>query len=196
MVHVDSEVQELDYRGISQTSFNEYLNILSKHLQNNYGIVVKEKSIVDSKQYIGSYDGETIVIKDSLSSEHKLFLLAHLFGHLIQWCKSDLVEYIDIEKILNTNSIKGLSQSEIQLLRKYEYEASGYAIYLLSEVVVTDLFQWFSDWSHADWEYFSNISNLCDLPNEVMKIEFGTNLIPPKKFSDVEIRKIATKYVY
>src|SRR5207244_845870 len=111
----------------------------------------------ESKELIGSFDGEIITVKSSLSEEYKLFLLAHLFGHCVQWCGPNSKKYSGIDQDLPVNNQGGLSKDKLEELRDYEAEAGGYAVQLLSDSLGVNLSQWFSDWSHADWNYFVNI---------------------------------------
>jgi len=192
-----NEQPEVDYRTISVHSFRRYREVLTGHLARKYYLTVVEREVVDSKEFIGSFDGKHITVKSRLSDEHKLFLLAHLFGHCVQWCGENSDKYADIDQSLPVNNADEASKEKLEALREYEAEAAGYAIQLLNESLDGDLSQWFSDWSHADWDYFVNVTSFEGKPEiPVIDVKFGTELIPPKEILGISLREVGTKYAY
>lgn len=186
-----------DYRKITPPSFRKHGEVVINHLSNKYNLTVIEKETVDSNEYIGSFDGENITVKSSLSDDHKLFLIVHLFGHCVQWCGLGAEKYSNIEETLPINNDGMISPEKLKELKDYETEAAGYAVQLLNDALDVNLSQWFADWSHADWDYFINISSLENKPNTMdIDVKFGTNLIPPRKITDIRLRKISPKYAY
>lgn len=186
-----------DYRKITAPSFRKYCEVVIDHLSNKYNLTVVEKETVDSNEYIGSFDGESITVKRSLSNDHKLFLIVHLFGHCVQWCGLDADKYSKIEETLPINNDGKVSPEKLKKLEDYEAEAAGYAVQLLNDAVDVNLSQWFADWSHADWNYFVNITTLENKPNTMdIDVKFGTTLIPPRLITDIKLRKISPKYAY
>src|SRR5882724_5389553 len=63
--------------------FVEYSARVEEYLQNSYGIRVVTLDIPDP--LTGDLDGAEIHIDYAVSAEQRLFLLAHLFGHTVQW---------------------------------------------------------------------------------------------------------------
>ena len=63
--------------------FDEYSARIQKHLENVYGIRVVTRDIPDP--LTGDLDGAEIDIDFAVSPEQRLFLMAHLFGHTVQW---------------------------------------------------------------------------------------------------------------
>jgi len=192
-----NEHTKVDYRAITASSFRRYREVLTRYLTNKYNLTVIERGVVDSEEFIGSFNGKNIIVKSGLGDEHKLFLLAHLFGHCVQWCGADSTNYADVDQSLPVNNGGGLSEEKLEALRAYEAEAAGYAVQLLNDSLSIDLSQWFSDWSHADWDYFVNISSFEDKPEvPTLDVKFGTDLIPPKEIAEITLREINTKYAY
>lgn len=186
-----------DYRKIPAPSFRKYCEVVIDHLSNKYNLSVVEKETVDSNEYIGSFDGENITVKSSLSNDHKLFLIVHLFGHCVQWCGLEADKYSKIEETLPINNDGKVSPEKLKKLEDYEAEAAGYAVQLLNDAVEVNLSQWFADWSHADWNYFVNITTLENKPNTMdIDVKFGTTLIPPRLITDIKLKKISPKYAY
>ena len=63
--------------------FDEYSARVQKHLEDVYGIRIVTRDIPDP--LTGDLDGAEIDIDYAVSPEQRLFLLAHLFGHTVQW---------------------------------------------------------------------------------------------------------------
>ena len=181
---------------VEDTKYSNYLQLLSDYLLENYGLQTIYDDVVDEDFYMGSYDGSSIIVKNSLSHEYKLFLVAHLFGHTIQW-NHNFCKYKAIEQELPINKHGELTKSQLNKLKSYEYEAAGYSIYILSESLGVDLSQWFSDWSNADWEYFIALSDLNNKHNTEIKVKYGSKLIPKKRVPQTtRLRKFNRKYAY
>lgn len=177
--------------------FRHLYEIMVRFLLNKYNLTILEMDIVDSDEYIGSFNGETITIKNNLKYDHKLFLVAHLFGHCVQWCGETSSKYSNIEDMLPINNEGTSSKEQIDKLKHYEAEAAGYAVQLLHDALDINLAQWFSDWSRADWDHFINIKSLEDKLNLMeIKVKFGTKLISPLKINKIKLRKIKPKYAY
>jgi hypothetical protein len=69
--------------GSMETRFDEYSARVQKHMESFYGIRVVTRDIPDP--LTGDLDGAEIDIDYGVSPEQRLFLLAHLFGHTVQW---------------------------------------------------------------------------------------------------------------
>ena len=63
--------------------FAEYCAKLQEHLERSYGIRVVTEDVPDP--LTGDLDGAEIHIDYALNAEQRFFLLAHLFGHTVQW---------------------------------------------------------------------------------------------------------------
>jgi len=63
--------------------FADYSNKVLQHIESHYGIRVITRDVTDP--LIGDLDGVEIHIDHAVTAEERLFLLAHLFGHTVQW---------------------------------------------------------------------------------------------------------------
>src|SRR6266852_259842 len=63
--------------------FAEYCSRVQQHVQGAYGIRVVTLDVPDP--LTGDLDGAEIHIDFAVAPEQRLFLLAHLFGHTVQW---------------------------------------------------------------------------------------------------------------
>lgn len=189
-------IAEIEKQSIDKFSYRLHLKHLSDYLFVKYKLLVLESEIIDSNEYVGSYDGKTIFLKSKLSDEHKLFLAAHLFGHTIQWCYNT-AKYSNIEETLPNNNEECLTAEQLNELKFYEYEAAGYAIKLLNDALKIDLAQWFSDWSNADWDYLINISHLIDKSKNVeIVLKHNSEVIFEKQIPIIQLTKFKKKYAY
>lgn len=183
----------MDYRNLDKNDFLRFKQFLSRYIETKYSIKIEEKVTVDNDKYLGGYDGKCIYVKECISEEYKLFLIAHLFGHTVQLGSTD--KYNNIESELPISSKKN---KELISLKEYEEEAASYAIFLLNNSLDVDMQQWFSDWSAADWEYFIKIKDLDQKKenNNKLKLVYGKPLIESKAIPDFKVEKFETKYAY
>src|SRR5258708_33445390 len=63
--------------------FRDYCARVQEHLEQDYAIRVVTRDIPDP--LTGDLDGLEIHIDYAVTPEQRLFLLAHLFGHTVQW---------------------------------------------------------------------------------------------------------------
>ena len=97
--------------------------------------------------FTGDLDGAEIAIDYENDVEAALFLVAHLFGHTVQWnVRPDARD-------LATRAQARPSEETLAALEEYEREACEYSLKLLHESGVHDLDQWLSDYAHCDFAY-------------------------------------------
>ena len=110
-------VHSMDSIGIP---FDEYSARVQKHLEDVYGIRIVTRDIPDP--LTGDLDGAEIDIDYAVSPEQRLFLLAHLFGHTVQWNVNPALFEIGrrYEPPVNEHLIPAVIA--------YEREAAGYAL--------------------------------------------------------------------
>jgi hypothetical protein len=110
-----------------------------------YGIPVVTRDIPDP--LTGDLDGCQIHVDHAVEPEARLFLLAHLFGHTVQW-------NVDPSTAdLGFPAEAPVAADQLPPLLDYEREAAGYALGLLHEAGITELDQWLSDYSACDLDY-------------------------------------------
>jgi hypothetical protein len=125
--------------------FAEYCEKVRQHIQLEYGVCVVVRDIPDP--LTGDLDGVDIHIDYASTPEQSLFLLAHLFGHTVQW-------NLDPHNIhLGGPQRIPVPRPMIPALIAYEREAASYALCMLHSIGITAIDQWFSDYSACDVDY-------------------------------------------
>jgi hypothetical protein len=133
------------YNGSMEAPFDEYSARVQKHLESIYGIRVVTRDIPDP--LIGDLDGAEIDIDYAVAPEQRLFLLAHLFGHTVQWN----VDPSNFE--IGRQYRPPVDEVLIPAVISYEVEAAGYGLALLHQTGITDMDQWFCDYAACDQAY-------------------------------------------
>ncbi len=125
--------------------FSEYCARVEQHLADHYGIKVITRDIPDP--LTGDLDGLQIHIDYLASAELRLFLLAHLFGHTVQWnVNSSAFE-------IGKQYQPPVPEDQFPAVLAYEGEAAAYGLSLLHEAGITDVDAWFSAYSACDQAY-------------------------------------------
>jgi hypothetical protein len=125
--------------------FDEYSAWAEKHLESFYGIRVVTRDIPDP--LTGDLDGAQIHIDHAVTPEQRLFLLGHLFGHTVQWN----VDPASFE--IGRRYQPPVNEDLIPAIIAYEREAACYGLALFHEIGITDIDQWFCDYTACDQEY-------------------------------------------
>ncbi|NBW96652.1 MAG: hypothetical protein EBR28_07935 [Planctomycetia bacterium] len=113
-----------------------------------YGVAVTTDVVgLDLK---GDLDGEEIMIATACDPETTLFLVAHLFGHTVQWNTSAAAR--DLGMIAPT----AMPPGRLGDVTSYEIEACRYGLTLLHEAGVHDLDQWLADYAACDRAYLGH----------------------------------------
>jgi hypothetical protein len=130
---------------ISNVPFAQYCTRVEQPLKKHYGIAVVTRDIPDP--LTGDLDGLEIHIDYSVTAEQRLFLLAHLFGHTVQW-------NVDPQTFeLGQQYKPPVAESLFPAILAYEEEAARYGLFLLHEADVTSIDDWFSKYSACDQAY-------------------------------------------
>jgi hypothetical protein len=98
------------------TEFRDASNAVTQHVNARYGVSVEMASI--ELPLKGDLDGSRILIGDHNTDEEQLFLVAHLFGHTVQWNVS-----ADLRRLGMTMPVKPTSH-ELDALEAYERPCS------------------------------------------------------------------------
>jgi hypothetical protein len=133
-------------RDINRTiPFTDYCALVQEHLGQCYGIRVITRDIPDP--LTGDLNGAEIHIDYAASPAERFFLLAHLFGHTVQW-------NVDPRAFeLGQPHTPPVPDSLLPALVEYEREAAGYAIWMLHQLHIHDADQWFCDYTASDMAY-------------------------------------------
>jgi len=117
-------------------------------MEARYQVRVVTRDIPDP--LIGDLDGAEIHIDYAVTPEQRLFLLAHLFGHTVQW-NVDPAAFD-----LGRTRQPPVEEAALSPLLAYEREAAGYGLALLHETGIRDADQWLSDYSACDLAYLTH----------------------------------------
>jgi hypothetical protein len=125
--------------------FADYSTAVEQHIERRYGLRVVTRDIPDP--LTGDLDGIEIQIDYAVTPEQRLFLLAHLFGHTVQWN----VDPGAFE--LGKQYRPPVDEKFFPEIMAYELEAARYGLFLLHEVDIRDLDAWFSAYTASDQAY-------------------------------------------
>jgi len=128
-----------------QIRFADYATRVQEHLERFYGIRVVTRDIPDP--LTGDLDGSEIHIDHAVTPEQRLFLLGHLFGHTVQWNVDPALFEI------GRRYQPPVSEDLIPAIIAYEREAAGYGLALFHQIGITDIDQWFCDYTACDQAY-------------------------------------------
>src|SRR5438309_9140064 len=106
--------------------FAPHCQQVETHLKTRYGIRAVTRDIPDP--LTGDLDGAEIDIDYAVSPEQRLFLLAHLFGHTVQWnVKPALFE-------IGRRYQPPVNEDLIPAVIAYEREAACYGLAMFHEI--------------------------------------------------------------
>ncbi len=128
--------------------FKSAYDLVVRRIEARYHIPVSISDVLDPNT--GDFDGLRILVDYDQDLESALFVVAHLFGHTVQWNIS--AEYREVGHDLS------IGKGPEQLAKIYDYEknATRMSLQLMHEAGITDLDQWLSDWWAADWRYLEH----------------------------------------
>jgi hypothetical protein len=129
----------------SDERFREVFNRVEPHIEERYGVPVIIKDV--PYPFTGDLDGSEIHVDHFEDIENALFVMAHLFGHTVQWNVSPAAREVGLKQYSNP------TDAELAELRDYEIAACRYSLQLFHEVSVRDLDQWMSDFAACDYAY-------------------------------------------
>jgi hypothetical protein len=131
------------------TEFKAACTALTKHVGDRYGVSVEVASITPPLK--GDLDGSRILMGDHTTDEERLFLVAHLFGHTVQWNVS-----AELRRLGMTMPVKPTTE-QLDALEAYEREACQYSQQALHEAGVLGLDQWLADYSACDLAFLRHV---------------------------------------
>src|SRR5215471_6417656 len=128
--------------------FADYCARVQEHVERSYGIRVVTEDVPDP--LTGDLDGAEIHIDYALNDEQRLFLLAHLFGHTVQWNVNPRAFELGRPR---TPPVRPELIPEIV---EYEEEAASYALTMLHDAGIDLIDQWLSDYTACDMRYLEH----------------------------------------
>jgi len=126
-------------------TFGQYAKRVEGHIVSKFGIRIVTRDIPDP--LTGDLNGLEIHIDYAVDDEQRLFLLAHLFGHTVQWNVTPGAYE------LGGPRRPPVPDEVLPALMEYERNAARYALGLLHEIGITDADQWLSDYAACDEAY-------------------------------------------
>ncbi len=132
----------------SESRLREVFNALESHIEHRYGIPVVIKDV--PAPFTGDLDGAEIHVDYDEKLDGAVFIIAHLFGHTVQWNTDPSAREIGQQIITHP------TEEQITELRVYEQAAVRYSIQLLHDAGIFDLDQWMSDFGACDLAYLEH----------------------------------------
>lgn len=99
----------------------------------------------------GDLDGCRIRLGRDNTPEERLFLVAHLFGHTVQWNTCPRSRRLGMTRPENPD------EQMLADLKAYEREAGGFSQQAMHEAGVSGLDQWLADYSACDLAFLRHI---------------------------------------
>lgn len=99
--------------------------------------------------FTGDLDGAGIWVDYDLEAEEALFIVAHLFGHTVQWNLSERGRELGTLAVVPGQ----VAERELEALAQYEVEAARYSLQLFHDAGIGGLDQWLSEFSDCDIAY-------------------------------------------
>ena len=118
---------------------------VAAHVQARYRVPVVADDVPEP--FKGDLDGATIIVGRDNPPEVRLFLVAHLFGHTVQWNTSEHARRLGMHMPVNPD------ERMLDLLEAYEREACGFSQRAMHEAGIEDLDQWLADYSACDFAF-------------------------------------------
>jgi len=152
--------------------FPELCVSVQEHIERNYHVRVITRDI--PVPLLGDLNGAEIHIHTALMAEQRLFLLAHLFGHTVQWNVSrDAFE-------IGRPRRPPVDEALLPSLMAYEREAAAYGMALLHEIGIREADQWLSDYSACDLAYLEHYYRTGEKRAPLTFWRTGTPLVGPR----------------
>ena len=129
----------------TEIPFAECCEHTQQRIERFYGVRVVTRDIPDP--LTGDLDGLEIYIDQAVTPEQRLFLLAHLFGHTVQW-NSDPRAFE-----IGRQYRPPVEERLLPEIIEYELEAASYGLALCHEACITGIERWFSSYAACDQKY-------------------------------------------
>jgi hypothetical protein len=127
-------------------SFVESGAIVEEYLRRTYGIRIDTVEM-PNRRSLGDFDGDEIRISNRATAEQRLFLLLHLFGHMVQWhLRPRSIEVSKLRKPPVTGEL-------LERLLAYERDAGRYAMGLVLDIGLHGIARWLARNAGCDVEY-------------------------------------------
>lgn len=132
----------------SDERLKEVFDRLERRIEDRWQIPVIIKDV--PSPFTGDLDGAEIHVDHDNDLEDAVFIVAHLFGHTVQWNASPDA------RAIGTVTRAVWSDDDLARLEAYEREACRYSLQLFHDCGVRDLDQWLSDFAACDFAYLEH----------------------------------------
>ena len=129
----------------AEERFREVFNRIEAFIERRWDLPVVIRDVADP--FTGDLDGAHIEVDYDQSFEDALFIIAHLFGHTVQWNVDPRAREIGMARIENP------SEELLEAVGDYERTACRYSLQLFHDAGVRDLDQWMADFAACDSAY-------------------------------------------
>ena len=164
----------------------EAFNKLEPYIENKYGIPVRIRDVPNP--FTGDLDGAEIHVDYDEEIEAALFIIAHLFGHTVQWNTDEKAREIGYQITPNP------PEELLTRLRAYEAEACQYSLQLFHEAGVRDMDQWLSDYAACDCGYLEHFYRTGEKRPFKSFWRDGAPLVKPKPIPDFRPHQWVTRW--
>lgn len=128
--------------------FRAIYNTLQPYIESRYGVPVLISDVTNP--FTGDLDGGEIHVDYDVGVEDAVFIIAHLFGHTVQWNLSAYAR--GIGSVIQQNP----TEERLHELHVYEREACRYSLQLFHDAGIHDVDQWLADFSACDFAYLES----------------------------------------
>ena len=115
----------------SEDRFREAFNTVEAYIERRYDLPVVISDVTDP--FTGDLDGASIAVDYDQSWEDALFIIAHLFGHTVQWNTEPRAREI------GTVPVTSPTEELLAEVRDYEKKACRYSLQLFHDAGVRDI---------------------------------------------------------
>lgn len=132
-----------------QAPFRSAGDTFARHVALRHGVLVERVEV--PPPFKGDLDGRRILVGAGCDPEERLFLVAHLFGHTVQWNLSATLRRLGMTMPVNPDA------ALLATLDAYEHEACRYSQQALHDAGITGMDQWLADHSACDRAYLRHV---------------------------------------
>ncbi len=159
-------------RNMRDVALKTAFDATKHHIEERHGIPVILTHVLDPNT--GDFDGAEIKVDPENDLDVALFVLAHLFGHTVQWTTDEHLRELGLAYATSAPPAELLDE-----VRLYERDASRLALQLFHDAEVSGFDQWLSDWAAADWGFLEHFYRTGERLDFRRFLKGGTPLLEP-----------------
>lgn len=164
----------------------EVFNLVEPYIERRYSVPVKIRDVPDP--FAGDLDGSEIHVDYAEDIETAVFILAHLFGHTVQWNTDELAR--EIGYTIQTDP----SEEFLEKLVRYETDACRYSLQLFHDAGIHDLDQWLCDYSACDLKYLLHFYRTAEKRPIKSFWEDGAEILRPLPIPEFHPQRWVTRF--